>query len=396
MQDNIFNSFPKWLMAMIFLYWLLAIGYVAYGQCKPPKSDVPFPKIKIEKIVDGLESPVYLTHAGDRSKRLFIVEQAGSIRVLKGGKLLSEPFLDIRDRVVFEGEMGLLSVAFHPNFSKNRRFFVNYTAKLKTKLYSIVSEFHACEDLSAGQKDTERVLLKLSQPFPNHNGGLNLFGPDGYLYIGFGDGGAGNDPYNNAQSLKTLLGKILRIDVDKKTGKLPYGIPDDNPFVKAQGVLPEIWAYGLRNPWRFSFDAATGRLYAADVGQNAREEIDVVEKGKNYGWRFMEGFICTPSISPNCKKEGLELPVIDYPRDQGVCVTGGYVYRGNAIPGLCGAYVYGDFGSGKIWALRYDGKKVTKHGVLLSTEMMISSFGEDEKQELYVVDYRGTLFKFTK
>ena len=208
-----------------------------------------------------------------------------------------------------------------------------------------------------------------------------------------GDGGSANDPQGHGQNLSTLLGAMLRIDVDRKEGKLQYGIPDDNPFKTRPNVRPEIWAYGLRNPWRFSFDTVTGVLYAGDVGQYEREEIDIVEQGKNYGWNIMEGSICTSGVNPQCNTTGITLPIIDYGRNDGISVIGGVVYRGHEIPSLCGAYIYGDWGSGKIWALRHDGHKVAENKRLLDTKLSISSFGIDEAYEVYVIDYNGDAYK---
>ncbi|MEO5657612.1 MAG: PQQ-dependent sugar dehydrogenase [Nitrospiria bacterium] len=358
----------------------------------------PLPAVTLESIAAGLVSPIGLTHAGDGSDRLFVVEQAGRIVVIAKGKTSDRPFLDISGRVTAGGEMGLLGLAFHPRFAQNGRVFVHYTAAVGgipyfRKLKSVIAEFHASAGSATIDPETERKLLVVDQPYPNHNGGQVAFGPDGKLYIALGDGGAGNDPHGNGQSLQTLLGKILRIDVDAPHNGSSYGIPPDNPFVGGPGVRAEIWAYGLRNPWRFSFDPVTGRLYAGDVGQSAREEIDVIRKGGNYGWNTMEGSICTPGVNRACDSKGFEPPIIDYPRSDGTTVIGGYVYRGGSIPALCGAYLYGDFGNGRIWALRDDGQAVTPPRRLLDTGRNLSSFGEDERRELYVVDYAGEVFR---
>jgi len=257
----------------------------------------------------------------------------------------------------------------------------------------VISQFEVNPQSDMAHKNTEVILLTIAQPYANHNGGQIAFGPDGKLYSGTGDGGSGNDPLDHGQNLASFLGKILRIDVDSKEENRPYGIPIDNPFFGHATAAPEIWAYGLRNPWRFSFDSVTGLLYAADVGQSAREEIDVIKKGKNYGWSIMEGTICTPGISRKCKKEGLELPIWDYPRPQGTVVIGGNVYRGHSIPGLCGVYLYADYGNGEIFGLRYDGHTTIAHRKIFSTRHRISSFGEDEDRELYIVDLDGKVFK---
>ena len=354
------------------------------------------PRLKLQSVAKGATSPVGLSPAGARSNRLFVVEQGGTIRILKGGNLSQKPFLDIRDRVTSGGEKGLLGLVFHPKFSENRRFFVNYTAPAgPTGLQTVISEFKVGADPDTADPSGERVLLTLPQPFPNHNGGQLAFGPDGYLYIGMGDGGSGNDPKGNGQSLAALLGKMLRINIDVAGEGKAYAIPPDNPFVGNNHAAPEFWAYGLRNPWRFSFDGATGFLFAGDVGQNAREEIDLIQKGKNYGWNIMEGTICTPGVNPACNKSGLELPLVDYPRSEGITVIGGYVYRGKAIPGLNGVYFYADFGNGKVWGFRYDGKSVTDRRLILETGRQISSFGEDDQHELYLVDYAGEILKIT-
>ncbi len=349
------------------------------------------PAIRLESVATGLSEPIGLFNAGDGSGRLFVIEQGGTIRILQNGAVGATPFLDIRDRVDAGGEKGLLGLAFHPRFEENGRFFVNYTSPTGG-LHSVISEFKVGA-AGAGDPASERILLTIPQPFANHNGGNIVFGPDGFLYIGMGDGGAGNDPQGNGQNLGTLLGKMLRIDVDQKAGGKEYAIPPDNPFLGTAGAAPENWAYGLRNPWRFSFDPQTGLLYAGDVGQSAREEIHVIRKGGNNGWNPMEGTICTPGVNPDCDKSRYDLPIIDYPRSEGTTVVGGSVYRGSAIPNLPGAYLYGDFGSGRLWMLRYDGSAISDQRLLLETGKNISSFGEDEQRELYITAYDGEIFK---
>ncbi len=347
--------------------------------------------IRLEPLVKRLSQPVGLSHAGDRSGRLFIVEQKGVVRIWQNGALRDAPFLDIRDRVASGGEKGLLGLAFHPHFKENRRLFVNYTSDVGG-LHTVIAAFQVGADPNQTDPASERILLTIAQPYANHNGGQIAFGPDGYLYIGMGDGGAANDPHGHGQNLATLLGKMLRIDVDTR-GAQPYGIPPDNPFVKTRGAAPEVWALGLRNPWRFSFDQASGLLYAGDVGQDAREEIDVIRKGENYGWNKMEGARCTPTVDRTCDPRGLTPPIWDYPRSEGSVVIGGYVYRGSAIPALVGHYIYGDFGNGKIWSLRYDGTTVGDARLLLNTGRNISAFGQDEHGEIYVVDYDAEILK---
>lgn len=359
----------------------------------PETQAVPGPsRIRLERIVGGLARPTGLFHAGDGSGRLFIVEQRGTIRVLKNGALEKTPYLDIRRRVSDGGEKGLLGLAFHPEFSRTPRFFVNYTAS-GGGLHTVISEFGVGNHPDRADPASERILMKIPQPFSNHNGGEIAFGPDGTLYIGMGDGGAGNDPQGNSQNLKTRLGKMLRIGVNPGKDGQAYTIPADNPFARSRDAAPEIWATGLRNPWRFSFDAQTGDLLAGDVGQRSREEINLIRRGGNYGWNIMEGKRCTPGVNLRCDQKGLTLPLFDYPRSDGTVVIGGRVYRGRALPELVGAYLYGDFGSGRIWMLRYEGDRVTGQELLLETDRSISAFGEDEQHELYVVDYSGEILK---
>ena len=305
------------------------------------------------------------------------------------------PFLDIRTRVDFGGEMGLLGMAFHPAFAQNRRFYVNYVRVLGTgQIQSVIAEYQASVS-NANQADpaSERIVLAVNQPFANHKGGQLAFGPDGFLYIGLGDGGSEGDPLGNGQNLQTLLGKMLRIDVDHTTGALPYAIPADNPFVAGAG-LPEIWAWGLRNPFRFSFDAATGRLFAGDDGQNLFEEIDILQRGGNHGWNVMEGLHCFKPTT-GCDTSGLVLPIAEYSHAEGNAVIGGYVYRGAGIPALAGSYVFGDFGAGKIWRLTQDSSGAWQRVLLLSGGPNMSSFGRDAAGELYVVDYGGAILKVT-
>ncbi len=380
--------------------WLMGVQPVqgASPPCQLTGNTPPVPAVALAPMAGGLTEPVGLTHAGDGSGRLFIIEQQGIIRIWKDGKLLAAPFLDLRRQVTAGGERGLLGLAFHPKFSTTGRLFVNYTstARLSRKLQTIISEFRIGKQADRADPASERILLTVPQPYDNHNGGHIAFGPDGYLYIGLGDGGSGNDPHNYGQSLSTLLGKMLRIDVDRADRPNAYAIPPDNPFANTAGAAPEIWAYGFRNPWRYAFDPVTGRFYVGDVGQKAREEIDRVEKGKNYGWRIMEGTICTPGVNPSCDRKGLTPPILDYPRSEGISVIGGAVYRGRAIPGLCGVYLYGDFGSGRLWGLRDDGATVTGATLLLKTGRPISAFGEDEQYEFYVVDYGGEILKLVE
>lgn len=341
-------------------------------------------------VKQGLEQPVYLTHAGDGSTRLFAVEQPGRIRILQDQTLLPRSFLNITDRVLSGGERGLLGLAFHREYSRNGRFFVHYTRKPDGA--TVIAEYHRGATSTAASPE-ERVLLTVAQPYPNHNGGMICFGPDGYLYIGLGDGGSGGDPENRAQNPDELLGKILRIDVDRDD---PYGIPPDNPYAQGGGRA-EIYALGLRNPWRFSFDGKTGELWVADVGQYTWEEINLVARGGNYGWRAMEGAHCfNPPTS--CKTPQILSPIAEYSHEKGRCsVIGGYVYRGRELPDLTSNYVYGDYCSGEIFALPPIQKdsQVTQPHPLLKTSFRISSFGEDATGELYVLDHNGGIYRLS-
>ncbi len=369
------------------LFWLvLLVLRIAAGDAEAA--------IELQPIVDGLSSPLYVTSTGDGNDRLFIVEQAGRIRILSGGALLDAPFLDISGRVRSGGERGLLGLAFHPNYSANGRFFVNYTRDGPGGLETVIAEFAvSLGDANLALPASEQILLSFGQPFSNHNGGMIAFGPDGFLYIGTGDGGSGGDPQGNGQNLETLLGKILRIDIDADAGSL-FTVPPDNPFVGNPG-REEVWAYGLRNPWRFSFDRMTGRLFAADVGQNSREEVDVIVKGGNYGWNTMEGTLCF-SPSSNCNTAGLILPINEYGRDLGFSITGGYVYRGPSAPSLWGKYVFADFGSGFLWVLTEVSAGQWQREQLLATGLSISSFGEDDSGEVYVVDLGGSVWRIVE
>jgi len=350
------------------------------------------PEVVLEKFAEGFRQPVHLVFVPGRDEA-WVVEQSGLIRQLSPTGKDHPVLLDLRDRVTAGGELGLLGLAFHPRFERNHRFFVNYTTRADGKLGTRVSTFVQEPGATNILADAEQVLLRFEQPHSNHNGGMLLFGPDGYLYIGTGDGGAANDPENNGQRLDTLLGKMLRVDVDRVPAGATYGIPRDNPFRDRPGVRPEIYAYGLRNPWRYSFDRDTGDLWCGDVGQNAREEIDLIVKGGNYGWRITEGFICTPRFGSTCETNGLLAPVVDYPRPEGVSVTGGYVYRGRRHPALRGVYLYADFASGHLWGLRYENQRVVSHRKLITRGPGLSSFAEDADGELYGVSHQGSLYR---
>jgi glucose/arabinose dehydrogenase len=323
----------------------------------------------------------------DGSNRFAVTEQRGRIMVFDNRSDVQQAsvFLDITDRVNTDGnEEGLLGLAFAPGFEKTGVFYVDYVARNPAR--TVIARFTANTERTRTDASSEQRLLEINQPFPNHKGGQIVFGPDGYLYIGMGDGGSANDPGNRAQNLNELLGKILRIDVSEASNGLPYRIPADNPFAGQTGARGEIYAFGLRNPWRFSFDPATGALWVGDVGQNAWEEIDVVTKGGNYGWPQVEGTHCNTARSANCDRSNGTLPVIDYATASPNCsVTGGFVYRAGRIPSLQGAYVYGDYCSGKIWALRYDGAKVTEQLEVADTSVNISSFARDLAGNLYAL-----------
>jgi len=350
-------------------------------------------EITLQQIVGGLQQPTSVVHAGD--SRLFITQQTGRIVIYDGTRILPQPFLDVTSLISCCEERGLLSVAFHPHYRDNGLFFINYT---NTAGNTVIARYRvSATDPNRADPASARILLTIEQPFSNHNGGELQFGPDGYLYIGMGDGGSGGDPGNRAQSLNTLLGKMLRIDVD---GASPYRVPPSNPFVNRAGALPEIWAYGFRNPWRFSFDRVSGDLWIADVGQNAYEEVDLQPAasigGENYGWHAMEGFHCfTPST--NCNDGTMTLPVLEYSHADSSCsITGGYRYRGTRYPRLYGVYFYGDLCTGKIWGGSPDTNGVFSSRLLTDTTMEITTFGEDGNGELYVADYRtGTLYAIT-
>jgi uncharacterized protein (TIGR03437 family) len=338
------------------------------------------------QIASGLSSPLYLTHARDGSGRLFIVEQPGRILALPAGATapLATPFLDISGKLVSGGERGLLGLAFHPQFAANRRFFVNYTRAGDGA--TVVSEFKASASDPNVAETAERIIITIGQPFANHNGGMIEFGPDGFLYIGMGDGGSGNDPGNRAQNIEDLLGKMLRIDVNTTTA--PYTSPSTNPFFGKAG-RDEIFATGLRNPFRWSFDRGTGQLYAGDVGQGLIEEVDIVTLGGNYGWRVFEGARCTNNDPTLCAGSNYILPITQYDHSGGRCsVTGGYVYRGTRSTLPVGAYVFGDFCSGEIFIFNNNTTSPP-----IDTDFLLASFGEDEAGELYVVDLGGRVFR---
>jgi glucose/arabinose dehydrogenase len=368
------------------------------NSCSNAQSElkVAFPSLSFTR-------PLDLEYPGDRTNRLFVVEQSGVIWVFQNDSNVTQKniFLDIQDRVNDSGnEQGLLGLAFHPDYENNGYFYVNYTASNPNR--TEISRFSvSAPNPDSADKNSEFHILSYNQPYSNHNGGKVAFGPaDGYLYIGVGDGGSGGDPQCNAQNLLTLLGSILRIDVNTSVGSQHYGIPPDNPFAgNAQGYREEIYAYGLRNPWRFSFDPVTNWLWVGDVGQNTYEEVDVVSKGGNYGWNIFEGFHCYTN-APSCQTQscsdttGLKMPIWEYTHSVGISITGGYVYRGPGVPELNGKYIYADYGSGRIWSLEYDGVNPATNTLLMDTNLLISSFGADQNQELYICAFDGKIYRF--
>jgi glucose/arabinose dehydrogenase len=360
------------------------------------------PSVRLVEAFPGLRfsQPVDLQHPGDGTDRVCIVSQDGFITLVRN--VSSAPavrrFLDIQGRVLAGGEQGLLGLAFHPQYIANGYFFVNYTRDNPRR--TVISRFTVSStNPDSADAGSEAVFLEIPQPFANHNGGGLLFGADGYLYIGLGDGGSAGDPANNGQDRSSLLGKILRIDVDVPTGGRNYSIPPTNPYFQSTtGFLEEIYAYGFRNPWRISLDPSTDRLWAGDVGQGAWEEIDVVERGGNYGWRIMEGNHCY-NPSSNCNTVGLIPPVWEYghSNENGCSVTGGYVYAGSSAPGLTGTYVYGDYCTGRIWALRFDGQSPPINSIIVEAGFSVSSFGLDSRDELYVCSYTdGRIFRIVQ
>lgn len=348
-----------------------------------------FPNLTFEQPVD-IQSP------DDGTNRLFVLSQPGIIYAFDNDKDVKEKkvFLDIRNKVLFGGEQGLLGLVFHPNYQQNGYFYLDYTTNNPRR--TVISRFQVSQnDVNKAESESEFILLEVEQPYSNHNGGQISFGPDGYLYISLGDGGSGGDPLNAGQDLTQLLGSLLRIDVDNISDGRNYSIPDDNPFKgNDKGFKEEIFAYGLRNVWRFSFDDKN-RLWAADVGQNKWEEINLIEKGKNYGWRIMEGKHCF-NPETNCDTTGLVFPIWEYGHNDtgGFSVTGGYVYEGSSAPSLKGKYIYADYVVGKIWILDYQNGIVTNN-LLVKTNYLISTFGIDHNKELYFTDHnKGKIYLF--
>ncbi len=348
--------------------------------------------------------PTDIRSAGDGTDRLFVADKTGKIYVFENDPAVTstKTFLDLTSVVITPSEMGLLGIDFHPNYSENGYFYVNYNAREDGTNYTRISRFTvSAEDPDVADPTSEVILLQFRQPFQNHDGGQIAFGPDGYLYIATGDGGSGNDPLNAGQDLRTLLGKILRIDVDNPDEGMAYGVPETNPFAGNSHYMGEIYAWGLRNPWRFSFDSETGALWCGDVGQNLYEEIDIIEKGGNYGWRVMEGFHCFNPNNPtdpnfDCDSVSLIAPVWEYDHSQGdVSISGGYVYHGSRTPDLEGRYIYADFSSGRVWALTHT-EESTSNVLIQDTQLNISTFGVDEAGELYIGGFNGKIYEIVK
>jgi len=391
------------MFSVRFMFCLLLL---ALFSCSPVSSQVKMSDIslKTQLITDGLSHPTAFADPADHSGRLFVCEQEGRIRIIKGGTLLPTPFLDITNEVVKrEGydERGLLGLAFHPDFAKNGKFYVYCSMPASgtgVDHKSVVREYTIKPSANTVDKNSARTVIEYNEPESNHNGGDLKFGPDGFLYITAGDGGGANDrhgEYGNGQNLSTVLGKILRIDVNQK----PYGIPKDNPFVGKEGARPEIYAYGLRNPWRMSFDRTTGQLFAGDVGQNKYEEVDIIKRGGNYGWRVREGLHPFNTGDPD-PKDWIN-PITEYPHPEGISVTGGFVYRGKAIPALQGKYVFADW-MGPVWTLTdTKGEQWDREKLSISHDAgywQVYSFGEDQAGELYILavlldNNKGALFK---
>lgn len=383
-------------MKTLFSLTILIVGF-SFFSFHPQESGLPPLKVKLTQVAKGLTSPVGMAAPNDGTDRLFVIEQTGRIKIIKNGEVLSTPFLNVSDKLdglnIAYSEKGLLGLAFHPNYKTNGRFFIYYSAPASGKDVdhkSIVAEYKVSATNPDVADTKETVIMEIIEPESNHNGGCLVFGKDGYLYIGLGDGGGAGDKHGtigNGQNLNTWLGKILRIDVN---GKKPYAIPPDNPFVNRSNAKPEIYAYGLRNPWRFSFDRTTGTLFCADVGQDEWEEIDIIEKGKNYGWRIMEGRHCY-NPSSNCSTTGLIMPIDEYSHGTGISIIGGHMYRGKRFPSLHGTYIFSDW-SGKVFYLKQQSDKTWKRGDVVADDSKsndmgskINSMGEDENGEIYLI-----------
>jgi len=353
-------------------------------------------KIHFKKIADGFKEITDIQFLPEDDNSMIVLEKSGTGLILSISTGRKHSFLKLRDKVNTSSEEGLLGFAFHPKFTKNGLFYANYVVRENGKDFTIIAEFFSkSKKLTEELSEPKNILLKIEQPYSNHNAGQLAFGNDGFLYIGLGDGGSGGDPLGHGQNTKTMLGSMLRIDVDKKESNLPYKIPTDNPFLKDPNFLPEIYAYGLRNPWRYSFDRQTGRLFLADVGQNLYEEINIIEKGKNYGWNIREGLHCFKK-NPKCSEKFSD-PIHEYSHSDGQSITGGYVYRGKNIPELQGGYIYGDFVTGKIWVLFVKDSRKKENALLMDTNFLISTFGQNSKGEVFFSDFSdGGIYQLTK
>jgi len=375
-----------WIVWVAVCLLVVGCGGVQHPSPAPSASPVA---ISLQVVASGLSVPLDLEQPNDGSSRLFVVEQRGTIKIVQNSALLPQPFLDISNKVIFQGEMGLLGLTFHPAFQANGKFYVNYVRNAGGQFQSVIAEYQVSgANLNQANPSSERVLLTVDQVnnFPNHKAGQLAFGPDGFLYFGLGDGGGEGDPLRHGQNTQTLLGKMMRIDVNNSGATTPYAIPADNPFAGGGG-LPEIYAIGFRNPWRFSFDRNSGRLCVADVGQDSFEEIDIVTKGGNYGWNTMEGDHCFNPAS-NCNMAGLTLPIVEIPHPEGEAVIGGFVYHGTGLAGMQGRYIFGDL-NGQIWSLTENPPNTFTRTLILKPGFNISSFGQDSAGELYVVDISG-------
>ncbi len=393
-------------LLLVLGFWL-ALASLGLGQ--EPRAGTPRDGVDVSPLPIGLAKaypnlrlrrPIVLTHAGDGSSTIYVASQLGVIHRLPADRDAAEApvFFDIESRVSYrdkENEEGFLGLAFHPKFRENGQFFVYYTSRAEPHT-SIISRFRTGRS-GLGDPASEQELLRLKQPFWNHNGGGLAFGPDGYLYISLGDGGAANDPFGHGQNLATLFGSILRIDVDRGTERQPYAIPPDNPFIDRREARPEIWAYGLRNVWGLAFDPPTGTLWAADVGQDLYEEIDLIVKGGNYGWNLREGRHRFGRKGSDERPDLIE-PIWEYNHSIGKSITGGVVYRGQKFPELVGCYLYGDYITGKLWALRYDPvqQRVTANRPFQPSTAPIISFGVDSAGEVYLTDTFGFIYEWTR
>lgn len=397
--------FRRLLIIVMFVFFTgTVMAQDATPGAPPPSTPAPLPAgipdpagFQWSLVADGFDSPIGIVSANDDSGRVFAWEQSGKIWVINGDEVSFDPFLDIGELLppdVFKGgysEQGLLGVAFHPQYKDNGVFFIDY---IDVKGNTVIARYTVSSDPEVADPASARIVLNVSQPYPDHNGGEIAFGPDGYLYIGMGDGGNPDDPLRNGQKKDTLLAKILRIDINAT----PYKVPDDNPFVNQSGVKPETWAYGLRNPWRFSFDRQTGDLYIGDVGQWDYEEVNFQpagQGGQNYGWSAYQGMHPHIKQTISVDESTLTLPVLEYLHTDGCSVTGGYVYRGSVLPTMNGVYLYGDYCNGRIWAAVHQADDTWQSYLWMQTEHVISSFGQDDAGELYLVDYKGGIYKLT-